>query len=45
MQKLKIGRTYAFSLKVPLIRGGEAHTGNFIPGEVHTDFIPLILIL
>ena len=37
-------RTYAFPLKVPLIRDGEAHTG-FIPGEAHTGFIPLILIL
>jgi hypothetical protein len=25
-------RTYVFALKVPLIRGGEAHMG-FIPGE------------
>jgi hypothetical protein len=39
VSEFKSVRTYAFTLKVPLIRGGECHKA-FIPGEAHTGFIP-----
>ena len=38
--------TYAFPLKVPLIRGEECYTENIhTRGSSHGDLIPLVLIL